>query len=214
VTAPGGARVLALAGLLLLGGVGCTVGEGSGAVYTEEGEHLYLKGCWNGPFDLGPDFFAANPYREESLMIRVQRGDNNEEASDGLLVIVNDLPAVKNLIGQPIPVGLPNGVAPPGQPLTGRPQPLVSLSIYLHQTCHEQNSATYSVDGSITFAHIFSGNPNEKDSDARLTEAEFDVTFADPRDLVDATDTAAVSGKVKGNFKFFFQRGQPAQPFQ
>ena len=203
-----------LGALLLLGSAGCTVGEGRGEVFTEEGERLYLKGCWNGPFDLKPDFFAANPYREESLMIRVQRGDNNEEASDGLLVIVNDLNAVKASIGQPIAVGLPNGVAPPGQPLTGRPQPVVSLSIYLHQTCHEQNSATYAVDGTITFTHIFSGDPNEKDSDARLTEAEFTATFADPRDLVDAADPAAVSGLVKGNFHFFFQRGQPAQPFQ
>jgi hypothetical protein len=205
---------LPLAALALSGAAGCTVGEGHGDVSTPMGESLYVKDCWNGPFDLKPDFFAANPYREEQLFIRVQRGDNNEEASDGLLVAVNDLAAVKASTGQAIQVGLPNGVAPPGQPLTGKPQPLVSLSLYLHQTCHEQNSATYSVSGTITFTSIFSGNPNEKNSDKRRTDAEFDVMFADPRDLVDATDPAAVSGHVVGNFHFFFQRGQPAQPFQ
>jgi hypothetical protein len=188
-----------------LSALGCTVGEGQGKVLTPDGDHLYVSGCWNGPFDLRPDFFAANPYRNDALMIRIQRGDNNEEASDGLLVVVSDLNAVKGMLGQPIPVGLPNGVAPPGQPLTGKPPTLVSLSLYLHQTCHEQNSATYSVGGSITFDHIFSGNPND---------ASFDVTFADPRDLVGATDAAAVSGHVVGDFSFFFQRGQPAQPFQ
>jgi hypothetical protein len=118
-------------------------------------------------------------------------------------------------LGMPIKVGLPPGVVPPGQPVKGGPQPLVSLSLYLHQTCHEQNSATYSVNGDITFTSLFSGNLNEEDSAARLTDAKFDVQFADPRELVDATDpTAVTSADVTGNFRFFFQRGQPAQPFQ
>ncbi len=200
----------ALAVVLAIG-TGCTVGDGTGEV---KAERLYLQDCWNGSFNLQPDFFAANPYRE-SLQIRVQRGDNNTEASDGLIVLVNDLEAVRKQLGAPIPVGLPEGVAPPGQPLTGEPGPLVSLSLYLHQTCHEQNSATYSVSGDITFNSIFSGDPNEEDSDARYTDALFDVKFADPRELVGAADAAQVtSSNVHGEFKFFFQRGQPAQPFQ
>jgi len=203
----GRAMVLSLG---LVFGTGCTVGDGEGEVTSTR---LYVKGCWNGPFDLGPDFFAANPYREEALMIRVQRGDNNQEASDGLTVIVNDLNAVE--LGTPIPVGLPNGVSPPGQPVTGRANPLVSLSLYLHQTCHEQNSATYSVSGSITFKSIFSGNLNEENSEKRLTDAEFHVKFADPRELVDADDPDKLtSDMVDGKFRFYFQRGQPAQPFQ
>lgn len=206
------AELLLTAGLALSVGAGCTVGDGSGSVKTDR---LYLQDCWNGPFDLQPDFFAANPYRQESLLIRVQRGDNNQEASDGLTVIVNDLKAVQAQLGQPIPVGLPSGVTPPGQVPTGEPNPLVVLSLYLHQTCHEQNSATYSVGGSITFRSIFSGDPNEEDTDKRLTDADFQVQFADPRELVGAEDPAAVtSNVVEGNFYFFFQRGQPAQPFQ
>lgn len=199
--------------LLALGtaSAGCTVGDGEGRVETSR---LFVKGCWNGPFDLKPDFFAANPYREESLLIRIQRGDNNQEASDGMTVIVSDLNAVQ--LGTPIPVGLPPGVAPPGQPLTGAAAPLVSISLYLHQTCHEQNSATYSVGGEITFTKLFSGDPNEEDSEKRRTIASFDnLRFADPRDLIDAEDAAAVTSEdVKGDFDFFFQRGQPAQPFQ
>jgi hypothetical protein len=198
--------------LTLALGTGCTVGDGSGEVTAKR---LYLKGCWNGSFNLQPDFFAANAYRSESLQIRVQRGDNNQEASDGLTVLVRDLGEVKKRLGTAIPVGVPEGVAPPGQPLTGEPGPLVSISLYLHQTCHEQNSATYSVSGNITFNSIFSGDPNEEDSDARLTDATFNVQFADPRELVDATDAEAVtSSDVIGKFNFFFQRGQPAQPFQ
>lgn len=204
--------VLGAGALALVGLGGCTVGEGTGSVKTDR---LYISDCWNGPFDLQPDFFAANPYRKEQLLIRVQRGDNNQEASDGLTVVVSDLDAVKGLLGQPIPVGLPIGVAPPGYPVMGGPPTLVSLSLYLHKTCHEQNSATYSVSGDITFNSIFSGDPNEKNTDARLTDASFAVKFADPRELVEAEDPDAVtSDVVTGNFNFFFQRGQPAQPFQ
>jgi len=106
-------------------------------------------------------------------------------------------------------------VTPPGQPPSGAAAPLVTISLYLHQTCHEQNSATYSVGGDITFSSIFSGDPNEEDTDARLTDATFAVQFADPRELIAAEDPAAVtSSVVTGNFRFFFQRGQPAQPFQ
>lgn len=200
----------ALLGLALALGTGCTVGEGAGEV---KSKRLYVKGCWDGPFDLDPDFFAANPYRQEALLIRVQRGDNNQEASDGLTVIVKDLQAIQ--LNTPIPVGLPNGVSPPGHPVTGAPDPLVSLSLYLHQTCHEQNSATYSVEGNITFKSIFSGDPNESNSERRLTDAEFEAKFADPRELVEAADTTKVtSDTVYGNFRFYFQRGQPAQPFQ
>jgi hypothetical protein len=206
-------RSLGLSACLALSvGAGCTVGEGRGDVTSER---LYLQGCWNGPFDLKPDFFAANPYRQEALLIRVQRGDNNQEASDGVTVIVNDLDKVKERLGVPIPVGLPPGVVPPGQPPRGGEAPLVSLSIYLHQTCHEQNSATYSVEGDITFTSIFSGDPNEKDSQRRLTEASFVARFADPRELLGASNSAELtSDAVTGNFSFFFQRGQPAQPFQ
>ncbi len=190
-------------------GLGCTVGDGEGEVKSEK---LYIGGCWNGPFDLQPDFFAANPYREESLLVRIQRGDNNQEASDGLTVVVSDLDAVRARLGQPIQVGLPSGVAPPGQPFTTEPAPLVTLSLYLHQTCHEQNSATYSVAGEITFHSLFSGNPNEENSDARLTDANFSVDFADPREQV--RPDAPAPSRVAGAFRFFFQRGQPAQPFQ
>src|SRR5690606_37087743 len=60
--------------------LGCRTGEGEGEVTSER---LFVKDCWNGPFDLEPTFFAAEPAAGD-LMIRVQRGDNYEEVSDGL----------------------------------------------------------------------------------------------------------------------------------
>ena len=95
--------------------------------------------------------------------------------------------------------------------------PQISLSLYLHNSCHLQNGTIYSVSGTINFRSLFSGDPNEQSSEARLTDATFDANFADPRELAYATTDAervAVTSHVTGNFHFFFQRGQPSQPFQ
>jgi hypothetical protein len=192
--------------------LGCTVGEGEGWVRSER---LYIEDCVNGRFDLGPDFFGANSFRGDSLFIRVQRGDNIEELSDGLTIVVNDLPTQRARIGQAIAVGMPVGVSPPGVPIVYDPNPPpVSLALYLHESCHVQLGTVYSIDGTITFKSLFSGDPNEEKSDDRLTEASFDATFADPRQLVGTgADDPSLKSRVTGYFRFFFQRGQPAQPF-
>ena len=202
--------------VLALAPLGCTVGQGTGDV---KSDHLYVNDCWNGPFDLNPDFFGANPDNGVSLMIRVQRGDNIEDVSDGLDVLVNDLQDVRKQLNTPIKVGMPPGVSPPGVPITFNPTPpQVSLALYLHNSCHQQDGTIYSVSGTITFSSLFSGDLNEGSSENRLTDAVFtDVAFADPRELAAAADSAAqtaVTSLVSGNFSFYFQRGQPSQPFE
>lgn len=203
------------AGILVgaLMAAGCTVGEGEGYVLSDR---LYIEDCWNGPFDLNPDFFAAIPYQEEFLMMRVQRGDNVVEQSDGVTVLVTDLQDLRQRMNQPITVGLPRGVTPPGVPLQANADPpKVSLSIFLHNSCHAQNATIYAMSGTITFASLFSGNVNEASAGARLTSASFDAYFADPRSLgSDPAANEAVTSHVRGQFEFYFQRGQPAQPFQ
>lgn len=201
--------------LLALAPLACTVGEGEGRVSSD---HIWVAGCWNGAFDLNPDFFGVNPDPGESLTIRVQRGDNIEDVSDGLIVLVNDLPEIRQQLGKDLPVGMPRGVAPSGVPIVFDPEPAkISLVLYLHNSCHLQNGTIYSINGTINFSSLFSGDPNESSSEARLTDATFDANFADPRELVDITDpddAAKVTSRVTGNFHFFFQRGQPSQPFQ
>ena len=201
--------------VVALAPLGCTVGEGEGRVSSD---HIWVKGCWNGAFDLNPDFFGANPDEGESLTIRVQRGDNIEDMSDGLIVLVNDLPEIRMKLGQDLDVGLPRGVSPSGVPVVFNPNPpQISLALYLHNSCHLQNGTIYSIEGKINFSSLFSGDPNESSSEDRLTDARFDATFADPRELVDLETDAekdAVKSRVTGNFHFFFQRGQPSQPFQ
>lgn len=191
----------------------CTTGEGEGWVRSEQ---LFVEDCWNGSFDLRPDFFAAVPIDRDALYIRIQRGDNNEEVSDGLLVLVRDLRNIRaNEISEPLAVGLPPGVSPPGVPLKFNPDPpRVSLTLYLNSTCHVQNGNVHAVRGSISFASLFSGDPNEHDAADRLTEADFTAEFADPRKAEpDGSYRPRLVSTVSGHFSFYFQRGQPAQPF-
>jgi hypothetical protein len=199
--------------LCSLAGFGCAAAEGEGDVTSER---LYVEDCWNGPFDLNPNFFAANPYREDTLLIRIQAGDDIEELSDGLTVLVNDLQELRTRLGEDIEVGVPPGVSPPGVPLqTNLDPPKVSLALYLHKTCHAQIGTVYSISGVIRFESLFSGDMNESSSEDRLTEGSFTANFGDPRQLApgSAADPTLVTSQVTGNFSFFFQRGQPSQPF-
>jgi hypothetical protein len=190
----------------------CTTGEGQGEVTSDR---LFVPDCWDGPFRLQPTFFGANPSRGTTLFIQIQRGDDSIEVSDGLLVSINDLSAVRKKRGEPVPVGLPASVEPIGADAsqTG-PSALVSMALYLQSTCNRQNGTLYSLEGQITFDSLFSGDPNELEASERLTEATFDAEFADPR-LVEqpAADGIEVVSRVNGWFRFFFQRGPPAQPF-
>ena len=208
---------------------GCTVGEGDGYVRSSR---LYIRNCWNGGFDLRPDFFAANPFSNNTQVIRVQRGDNLQEVSDGLMILVNDTKAVRDRLGEELEVGMPAGVACPGRPVVYDADPaLVNMSLYLHDSCHTQEGATiHSLDpaadpsglggamamlgGTITFNKLFSGDINEKDGSERLTEARFEARFGNPCDHPPGgTQNEDLVSMVSGYFKFYFQRGQPAQPF-
>lgn len=206
--------VAALA-LLSFAAPACTLGEGEGEVSSDK---LNVTDCWNGQFELRPDFFAASPFRR-MLSIRVQHGGDFLEVSDGITVLVDDIDRVRSHIaehpGEPLRVGLPPDVVPPGFPVVPDPDPpIVHLTLYLHRACHAQNSALYSIDGGIVFRSIFSGDPNESDERLKLTDADFsDIVVGDPRDREPGSETVLNTSHIKGHFRFVFRRGQPAQPF-
>jgi hypothetical protein len=215
---------------------GCTfVGTGEGEVTSAA---LTAQDCWQGAFDLDPDFFAAVPFRD-TLQIRVQHGSDIQEVSDGLAVLVNEVSSIRprpctlgsdcasgactegmceaeDRRGQALEVGLPPQLLDeiaPGTPF-GAPPP-VSMALYLQFSCHNQNVVLYAVEGSITFNDLFNGNPNESAGSEKLTDAFFDVMVADPRDAVPGTLDIPAEAKspLTGWFRFHFQRGQPGQPF-
>lgn len=239
---------------------GCSLGQGEGSVHSDE---LYAKDCWCSTYDLRPDFFAAVPYRD-TLQIRVQRGTDLQEVSDGLAVLVDDVASIRgSLLNKKLSVGLPLGVEPPGavplsvdggvvdagasdpdqgglqtgcgpdegspgtgackleplassEPVTEGP-PLVHMGLYLQQSCHNQNTVLYAVSGTIMFHALFSGDPNEKDATRKLTEAIFDVQMGDLQEVPAGAPASAVPEdkltRLRGCFRFYFERGQPGQPF-
>ena len=228
--------VLVLGVVCLAFASGCSLGQGSGDI---QSDNLIALGtdpagrdaCWNGAYHLVPNFFAANPYRD-TQSIRIQRGTDVEEVSDGLEVLVDDTPKILEavrqaiLANQPPPswdVSLPVGLHAPGTPIQppiirkGGQPPIVHLALYLQYSCHNQNTILYAVSGSVTFDSLFSGDPNEKNASAKYTEATFDVMIGDPRDAPLGKQAYEIPAEkqshLTGNFQFYFERGQPAQPF-
>lgn len=205
---------------LLLLGTGCTfVGQGEGEVTSDA---LYAPTCWFGAYDLDPTFFATVPFRDEQ-QVRVQRGSDLVEVSDGVAIQIDDVPDIRaNQLGQPIDVGLPLQLLKEVDPsITNAPDPQVSLALYLQFSCHNQNIVLYAIDGTITFDALFSGDPNESEGSEKLTDARFEVTLADPRDAIlegtprqgNISVPAEKTSTLNGWFRFNFQRGQPGQPF-
>lgn len=240
--------LLALAAAPFTGG--CSLGQGTGDVKSDA---LFARDCWGkavdaqsaegAPYDMAPDFFAAVPYRE-TLQIRVQRGTEYSEVSDGLAVLIDDVPKIRAAIAAAgadagtgdagdsadagasatatFRVAIPAGVAPPGSPSVPPPDlvadpPIVHMSLYLQRSCHNQNTILYAVDGTVTFTHLFSGDPNESSAAEKLTDATFDVQVGDLRDTPFGEYAGNVPpglrSRLYGSFRFYFERGQPGQPF-
>ena len=209
--ARGALRLALVAAALVMSS--CSEGEGSGEVTTER---LLARNCFDGAYSLKPTFFGSNPYRNTQT-IRIQRTDEQIDNADGLQILVSDTDRVRASLGHAMRVGLPPAVVPPGVPIQGDPDPpVVQMTLYLHETCHGENIALYGMAGSITFTHLFSGDRNESDADDRLTEATFDdIQIADPRDQPPEGGPVPDDRitHLKGKFRFYFERGQPAQPF-
>ncbi len=229
----------------------CSLGQGSGTISGT----LNVDDCWAGKFVLHPDFFAGVPYRD-SLTLRVQSGGDFESFSDGIAIQIDNVHVVRGDVGagflnQPLIVGLPVGVSPPGVPIKANPNPpLVHMSLYLQTTCRTQDVALYALEevslpcdvidagdlsvnctdggtppiapqgtakSTITFVHLFNGNEDEENAAQKLTEASFDVYFADPREIcpggLGPPPRCRGHLKTDQNIKFYFERGRPGQPF-
>jgi hypothetical protein len=67
----------------------------------------------------------------------------------------------------------------------------------------------------ITFSHLFDGNPSESNAGERLSSATFDFYLGDPREICPGGQgpPPRCRGHLTGWFNFYFQRGRPAQPF-
>jgi hypothetical protein len=77
------------------------------------------------------------------------------------------------------------------------------------------NPAASTVSSWINFKNLFDGNPDEADAPKRLTTATFHFYLANPREICPGGlgPPPRCRGELQGNFSFYFERGQPAQPF-
>ncbi len=207
-----GAQALLLFGAAVVQ-LSCAVGRGEGQV---ESSDLVVAGCHSGSYQMDPTFFGASPY-EDSQLLRIQRGNSPQSASDALLIALHSTDELLEQLGAAVEVRLPSGSIPDGIEETFLGPPLVTMSLDLGETCDDEVAALSAISGTITFSELYNGEPNEKKKE-RLIEAEFDVIMGDPRDLV--PEAEAPSGyshpegsRVTGWFRFYYRRGQPAQTF-
>jgi hypothetical protein len=70
-------------------------------------------------------------------------------------------------------------------------------------------------ESTIVFRSLFDANPAEANAKQRLTDADFELFFADPREICPGGlgPPPRCRAYLKGSFKFYFERGRPAQPF-
>ena len=219
----------------------CTVGGGQGSVTGT----LNVANCWSGKFDLQPDFFGATPFHDQVAFRVQRGSDLENFSdglsilvSDGTAVRSKlGQPLTVDLPPEVSPPGIP--VKPQKDPS------VVQVALYLQRSCRPETPALYAVaqattngDGScddttvkaaldcsatattvrpstITFQHLFNGNPEEPDADKRLSEATFDVYLVDPREVCPGGlgPPPPCRGHVQGSFRFYFERGRPAQAF-
>jgi hypothetical protein len=202
---------LAASGVALALGTACSVGTGEGEISGS----LVLRDCDVdiADYHLRPTFFAAdyitNPGArdgEESPLVtlRVQRGSYRESFSDGLLVTVYDVnEIVRSHLEEPLPL---TAVA------EGRTR-LVDVTFYAQQSCDSgypdefwrTPGILHASGGSITFHAL-----HAPDLDGDDTEISADLTDAT---FVADEDPEGRHAELSGFFRFFYQRGAPAQAF-
>lgn len=221
--------------------IACNVGDGQGSATGT----LNVANCWSGNFDLQPDFFGATPYDDTLMFRIQRGSDLMNFSDGLSILVLEAGRVRSDLLGKPLAVALPPEVTPPGVPVKPTPDPaLVQFSLYLQRSCRPEVPALYAVseattnaDGScdaatltaakdcaatppkrkstITFQHLFNGDPEEPDADKRLSEASFDVYLADPREICPGGGgpPPPCRGHISGSFRFYFTRGRPAQAF-
>lgn len=154
----------------------CSQGEGEGRIIGR----LNVPGCWTGPMELDPDFFAAVPYRE-SLQIRIQNGSDFQSFSDGVSIMLYDINKVRpdptngfaGRYKESLAVSLPPEVTPPGVPVKANPNPaLVSFTLYLQKSCRIQSTTLHAME-QVTM-------PNDGTCDVKAMKGADPASGCDP----------------------------------
>lgn len=205
----------------------CAVGSGTGEVKGK----LYVQECTQdlSTYDMQADFFGANAYHNQ-LIISIQHGGGTSEYTDTLTIAVQDLDRVEaDIEAGKATYDLAQFERPPGSPVS-LPPPLVRVSLDLRGSCGQQHLnpvgdptqvALEATGGTLTFTAILHGDIQSRDTNSKRIEGTFAVHVEDPRGWGTVSTSTPLPpgcktyscGDIHGNFKFFYQRGGPAQPF-
>ena len=92
----------------------------------------------------------------------------------------------------------------------------------MNGSCRGQNALLMAYRGNVVFTNLFSGDPNEDNSENRLTEGLLDAWVIDPREAIAQAPVGTGpsfsfpedrASHIEAWFSFVFHRGTPAQPF-
>jgi hypothetical protein len=176
----------------------CKVGDGDGWLEAT----LWAPQCdMDGDaYELRPTFFASEPQPGDVLVVRVQRGSDSPEASDGLILQVLGASVVHEaLLGVPIDLA------------EGTDGARVIMTLYLNETCPVElirptRPVVYTAaEGTIVFDAIYA--PEADDSGTEIAARFEDVL------MVDTHDPDALRAVASGELSLLHVRGRPAQPF-
>ena len=218
-------RWVPLCAAVLAASQGCVVGKGWGLV---EG-CIHMPGCAIDPggdpfetcaedmydFEFRPDFFSGDVHEDGSLTILVQRGGYRIGESDGLVITVPDYRwAAEHLVADPenvedsekLPVAPLDGIE--SLPVEER----FKASFYLNDSCPGSLVAFNEGVGRIWFVSMYQNTDNGDARNEPTIHIAFELEFVDPWPHEDPQpDSARLS--VRGEIRFDYQRGTPAQPY-
>jgi hypothetical protein len=127
--------------------------------------------------------------------------------------------------GEPLPCGAPATVASDadvvtdadldGTPVASMNGADASVALATEPGAGEAGPSSPTGTSTIVFSSLFDGNPAETNAQQRLSDAQFDLYFADPREVCPGGlgPPPRCRGHLTGYFRFYFENGQPAQPF-
>lgn len=218
------APLLAAAAALLLAHHGCTVGVGWGLV---EG-CIHMPGCSldpDGPdgvpfvtctqdaydYTFRPDFFSGEIHDDGSMTIHVQEGGYRIGESDGIVISVPDFRWVAGQLGDGDVT--PRYAVPAGDDLDSLPvEERFKISMHLNGSCPGSDVSFNEGVGEIWFFSMYQSTDHGDSRNVPRIHFAFDVTFVDPWPY-DEPQPDSPTLVARGEIRFDYQRGSPAQPY-
>jgi hypothetical protein len=166
-------------------------------------------------YSFHPDFFAGQVHDDGSMTITIQRGGYRIGESDGLVISVPDYAWVaEHLVADPDSVLESEMLAVvPLEELDGLPvEERLKASVYLNHSCPSTEASFTEGVGRIWFFSMYQNTELGDPRNEPQIHLGFELSFVDPFPL-DEPGPDSPRLDVRGEARFDYERGTPAQPF-